>query len=83
MAWFQERNGSFRILFRHAGKQHSFPLGEVKEKEAKTTLGQVEYLLMRLEQSLVHLPAGCDVVTFVRHGGNPPEHSAARTSLCH
>ena len=28
---------------------------------------------MRLKQNLVHLPNGCDVVTFVQHDGKPPD----------
>jgi len=32
---------------------------------------------MRLKQNLVHLPAGCDIVTFVQHDGKPPEYAAS------
>jgi hypothetical protein len=65
MAALQERNGSYRILFRHNGKQHTFTLGNVDEGEAKSKASQVEYLLMRLKQRLVELPEGVDIVTFV------------------
>jgi integrase len=74
MAWIQCRNDSWRVLFRHDGKQHTFWLGEVNEKEAQNTAAKVDYWLMRLKQRLVTLPPGCDVVTFVRHDGKPPEH---------
>lgn len=76
MAWVQSRNGSWRVLFRHDGKQHTFWLGEVGEREAEATAAKVDYWLMRLKQKLVTMPPGCDVVTFVRHDGRPPEHVA-------
>jgi len=72
MAALQERNGSYRILFRHNGKQYSFTLGAVNQGEAETKAGQVEYLLMRLKQRLVQLPEGVDIVTFVEFDGDPP-----------
>src|SRR3954447_18041526 len=76
MAWLQQRNGSWRVLFRYGGQQHTFLLGEVKEREAEAVCAKVDYWLIRLKQKLVHLPAGCDIVTFVQHDGNPPEHAA-------
>ena len=42
MAALQERNGSFRVLFRHHGKQHAFTLGKVSAAEAESKLGHVE-----------------------------------------
>jgi integrase len=77
MAWIQCRQGSWRFLFRYGGRQHTFLLGEVKEREAETVCAKVDYWLMRLKQKLVHLPAGCDIVTFVQHDGHPPEQAAA------
>jgi integrase len=76
MAWLQCRNGSWRVLFRFKGEQHTYLLGEVKEKEAETVCAKVDYWLMRLKQELVHLPAGCDILSFVKHDGKPPEHAA-------
>jgi hypothetical protein len=73
MAGLQSRNGSWRVLFWYKGKQHTFWLGPVQEHEARATAAKVDYWLMRLKQNLVHLPPGCDVVTFVQHDGRPPE----------
>jgi integrase len=72
MAAIQKRKGSYRILFRHLGKQHAFTLGEVSDQEAATKASQVDYLLMRLRQRLLTLPDGVDIVSFVEHDGNPP-----------
>jgi len=63
-------------MFRYKKEQHTFWLGEVKEREAKATADKVDYWLMRLKQKLVSLPPGCDVVTFVQHDGKPLEHAA-------
>jgi integrase len=73
MAALQDRNGSFRILFRYNGKQHTFTVGAVSPDEAAAKARQVDYLLMRLKQRLLVLPAGTDIVTFVEHDGKPPD----------
>src|SRR5271157_4675685 len=72
MAAIQERNGSYRVIFRHRGKQHNFTIGRVSEAEARAKADQVEYLLMRLDQGLLSLPPGADIVAFVRHDGTIP-----------
>jgi integrase len=72
MASLQERNGSYRVLFCHQGKLHTFTLGKVGRDEADHKIGQVDYLLMRLKQGLLILPDGTDLVTFVQHDGKPP-----------
>ncbi len=73
MASLQERNGSYRILFCHHGKLHSFTIGKVEKGEAENKARQVDYLLMRLKQRLVVLPDGADIVTFVEHDGKLPD----------
>lgn len=72
MASLQERNGSYRILFKFRGKLHSFTIGRVAADEADSKARQVDYLLMRLKQRLIHLPPGVDIVEFLRHDGSPP-----------
>jgi integrase len=74
MAGLQERNGSYRAIFRFQGKQHSLWIGEVKEREAETISGRIDYWLMRFKQNLVELPPGCDIIIFLQHDGKPPEH---------
>lgn len=72
MASLQVRNGSYRVLFRYHGKQHTLWIGPVKEQEARAVAAKADYWLMRLKQQLVQMPPGCDVVTFIEHDGNPP-----------
>jgi integrase len=69
MAAIQERNGSYRVIFRHQGKQHNFSIGRVSETEAKAKAAQVEYLLMRLDRGLHSLPSGRDIVAYLQHDG--------------
>jgi integrase len=73
MASLQERNGSYRILFCHHGKLHTFTIGQVEKNEAENKARQVDYLLMRLKQRLIVLPEGTDIVIFVQHDGKPPD----------
>jgi integrase len=72
VAALQLRAGSWRILFRYNKVQYAFTIGEVPEVEAVAVKGKVEYLLMRLKQHLLDLPAGCDIVTFLQYDGKPP-----------
>jgi integrase len=72
MASLQHRNGSFRFIFRHRGKQHFVTIGKVSREEAEAKAAQVQYLLMRLKQRLIDLPAGVDIVDFVNNDGKSP-----------
>ncbi len=69
MAGLQQRNGSYRILFRYQGKQQTLTLGTVSKEEAETKSAQIDYLLMRLKQKLAVLPPGVDIVEFVQMDG--------------
>ena len=58
MASLQHRNGSWRVLFRFKGQLTSYSIGKVDEAEAHATKGKVEYLLLRIKQNLMTVPAG-------------------------
>ena len=75
MAALQERNGRYRILFRYQGKQQTLPLGKVSKVEAEAKTSQVDYLLLRLRQKLITLPAGVSITEFLEHDGKPPERA--------
>jgi len=72
MASVQERNGSFRLIFRHHGKQYFLKIGKVTEDEAKAKAAQAEYLLLRLSQRLIDIPPGMDVAEFIQFDGKVP-----------
>src|SRR5690348_7546938 len=72
MAGLQQRSGSYRVIFRYHGKQHTLHLGEVSKKEAEAKSAQVDYLLLRLKQRLIEVPAGIGIVDFVQYDGKPP-----------
>ncbi len=73
MASLQLRGKSYACIFCWHGKRKWFALGMVSEAEAQAKAAQVEYLLMRLQQALIELPPGVEIVDFVRHDANPPE----------
>jgi hypothetical protein len=72
MAWAQKKGDSWYCEFRYKGKRHYFTIGEVSEIEARATVAKVDYLLMRLKQHLLDVPADCDIVTFLQYDGKPP-----------
>lgn len=71
MASLQERNGSYRVIFRHDGKQHFVAIGKVTKAEAEAKAAQADYLLMRLKQRLIELPPGVGVSDFILYDGKP------------
>ena len=77
MASLQERSGSWRVIFRHNSLQHFVTIGKVEETEAQGVKARFEYLLRLLRQRLLTLPAGMDIVTFLRLDGKPADATAA------
>ena len=77
MASLQERGGSFRFIFRFHGKQHFVTIGKVSPEEARAKAALVDYLLLRLKQKLIALPAGVGIVEFLQHDGKPPTNTIA------
>ncbi len=76
MATLQVRNNSYRILFCYAGHRYSFTIGAVTPREAENCAAAVDQTLLRMEQRLLHLPEGADVVAFVKSGGQVEEPTA-------
>jgi hypothetical protein len=72
MASLQERNGSYRFIFRFPSKQHFVTIGKVSREEAEAKAAQVEYLLLRLKQELITLPPGVAIVQFLQGDGRSP-----------
>jgi integrase len=81
MAGLQERNGSYRINFRYHGKHHFVTIGKVSEQEARAKSAQVDYLLLRLKQRLIELPAGVGIVEFIQLDGRTPVPAAGNETV--
>jgi hypothetical protein len=69
MATVQKRGRSYRVLFFYRGKLSSFTLGKVSRDEAEAKAHQVDYLLMRLKQGLLHLPVGVPIEEYLQKDG--------------
>lgn len=69
MASIQERRGSFRVIFRHEGRQFFVALGRIERREAEAKAAQVDYLLLRIKQGLVAVPPGVDLGEFLMSDG--------------
>lgn len=77
MASIQRKGDGWYCQFLYLRRRHTFAAGKVDEAEAESIRARVEHVLMRLKQGLMALPAGGDVVEFVRHDGRPPAAKAA------
>jgi integrase len=71
MPSIQKKGQSYYCQFTYHGKRHTFTLGEVSAQEANAKASQVNYLLIRLKQGTLTLPAGIDIVHFMQQDGNP------------
>ena len=80
MATIANRNGNFRVTFRHHDRQRNFTLSKVSGAEARAKADQVEHMLMRLGQWLNALAPGADIVTFVRDDGTTPPAAVDSTN---
>jgi hypothetical protein len=78
-ASLQERNGSYRVIFRHQGRQYFVTIGVVSPQEAEAKSAQVGYLLMRIKQGLIEPPLGVGIAEFVEHDGKPPIRLAVQS----
>ena len=76
MASLQKKGNGWYCQFLHHGKRHTFAVGAVTEEEAQAKSAQVDYLLLRLKQKLIELPAGVGIVDFLQRDGKPPTHAA-------
>lgn len=72
MASIQRKGNGWYCQFVFDKKRRTFAVGAVSKEEAEAKASQVEYLLLRLRQGLIEMPAGVDVVEFVQHDGKPP-----------
>lgn len=77
MPSLENRNGSWRVVFRFRGEKRSFTLGPVQAADAAAFRASTAELLRLLARSLVRLPPGCPIEEFLLHRGNPPAHAAA------
>ncbi len=72
MASLQKKGDSWYCQFLYQRQRHTLAVGKVKESEAKATAARVDYILMRIRQRLLEVPAGMSILTFIEHDGKPP-----------
>jgi hypothetical protein len=73
MASVHQKGKAWHCQFVYHGARHTFSLGKVSQEEVETRANQVDYLLMRLKQNLLHVPPSMNIVTFIEFDGKPPE----------
>jgi integrase len=69
MATIERRGDRFRLIFYHLGKRYTASLRTSDRREADAIAGGAERTLMLLEQGVLDLPEGADLVSFALTGG--------------
>jgi integrase len=75
MASLMQQGDRFYCQFVYQGKRHCFALGKVGLQEAEAKINQADYLLMRIRQGLLSVPAGVNIITFLRFDGKSPQET--------
>jgi integrase len=78
MASLQKKGDSWHCQFTFQHQRRTWVIGAVGDREAKAIKAKVEYLLMRIKQHLLEVPAGMDIVTFVEFDGKAPAATPRR-----
>jgi hypothetical protein len=75
MGWLYQDplSQNFKVCFRFRGRAYKKSLKTSDRREAETIFGGVERTLFRLEQNLLELPPGADILTFVLSDGKQAE----------
>jgi integrase len=81
MASLQLKGDSWYCQFIYRKERYTFTVGKVEEIEARAVKAKVEYILMRLKQNLLDVPAGLNIVTFIHYDGKPPPAVLAAAPL--
>jgi integrase len=69
MAFVQKRGNRYRVVFQFGGKKYRKSLKSDNAAVAEAVVGGVKRTLLMLEQGLLHIPEGADVLAFVLSGG--------------
>lgn len=81
MASIENRNGSWRVVFRYQGEKRYFTIGDVSASDAATFRASTEELLRLLTRNLVSVPIGCSIEEFMFHRGKPPKPTRNEVTL--
>ena len=73
MAFIEQRGGWFRIIFRYGGRRYAHALKTQDRGVAEGLRGGVEKTLMLLDQQVLRLPEGADVLAFILGDGRAVE----------
>jgi integrase len=69
MAFLEQRGNRFRVIFRHAGRRYTHALKTSELSVAQGLMGGIERTLMLLNQRILSVPDGVDLLTFVVSNG--------------
>jgi hypothetical protein len=79
MPSLENRNGSYRVVFRLLGRKFSRTLRTRNAKTARGTFARLEDNLRRVELGTLVIPSGANVPTFLLSDGNA-QHLARQTA---
>jgi integrase len=76
VAALELRNKTYRVVFMYQDRKYGYSLATGDAQTANALKGGVEKTLMLIGQGALSVPAGADVVEFVKYGGKPSQAKA-------
>jgi hypothetical protein len=81
MAFLEQRGDRFRLIFRHAGRRYTHTLKTTDAGIAQGMKGGIEKTLMLLDQKVLKVPDGVDVLSFVVGNGQVEQPPAKASTV--
>ena len=78
MASLEQRNGTYRIIFRYGGQKYSRSLKTTNKRSADLALAQLEDRLRRADLGTLTLPPGADVASILLSSGKSTKKAVAQ-----
>jgi hypothetical protein len=69
MAFLEKRGDRFEVIFRHGGRRYTHTLNTTDESIAQELTGGIEKTLMLLDQKLLKVPDGVEILSFIVSNG--------------
>jgi len=79
MAFLEQRGNRFRVSFRHCGQRYIHTLNTTDESIAQGFKGGIEKTLMLLDQKVLKVPEGVEVLSFIVSNGQVEQPPAQPT----
>jgi integrase len=81
MAFLEKRGNRFRVIFRYDGRRYTHALATEDEGIAQGLIGGIEKTLMLLDQKVLKVPDGVEILSFIVSNGHVDQSPSQCTDI--